>query len=191
MLSKYRFRFQIQLKFEGINLDYRFVILFACEGFFKKRSPEWKWKILSEFLLDYVWCFCPQRSAWMREWAFLVTWMRENRIKNLREHVTREFSLFTQFCANLSDFWIFPRFLPKISPISQIIGFAWISRKTCVNCENFLCECMNFGSARSAGGGGRFGPTNFPPKVNSFFIFLNDRSTTLVKIRVYSCHFVL
>ena len=119
---------------------------------------------------------CPQRLAWMREWAFFgcvnawkskkncvnawiektcvnvkiqfsVAWMRESALFFVW---TREFSLFTQICANFPDFWHFSRFFPKISPISRKIGFAWISRKTCVNAwisKIFLRECVNFGSA--------------------------------------------
>ena len=68
--------------------------------------------------------------AWMRESALFIAWKRE-------------FSLFTQICANFPDFWIFPRLFPKISPVSQKIEFAWISRKTCVNAWIAKIFCVN------------------------------------------------
>ena len=111
----------------------------------------------------------PQRFAWMHEWAFLVAWMRENGKKNcvnvwiektcvniknnfsiawMRESALFlawkcEFPLFTQICANFPDFWIFTRFFPKISPNSHRIGFAWITRITCVNAWIAKKFCVN------------------------------------------------
>ena len=149
---------------QGNSLIFHCFLLFHTAIFAK--NIEFKMSLCA--LLTFI-TGAPQRFAWMCEWAFLVAWMRENRkkivwMRELKRLAWTWKSIFLlRECVNLPCFSRvrvyfpfspkfmqispifdnFSRFFRKISPISRKIGFAWISRKTCVNAWISKNFCVN------------------------------------------------
>ena len=88
-------------------------------------------------------------NAWKWRKNCVNTWIEKTCV-NVKIHFliarTRESALFLREYVNfpfLPNFQIFPRSFRKFFPISQKIGFAWISRKICVNAWIAKKNCVN------------------------------------------------